>query len=100
MNQNSELYLKYSNEISKSTQNEKLNKINEVILGLENSINELKLIMVNNQQSANLQKWTDSVKLSENSLQELKSIEDLINSKNNIDDESRLKNKQIKQLLI
>ena len=47
--------------------------------------------MVNNQQSANLQKWTDIIKLAEISLQELKSIEDLINSKKNIDDLIKIK---------
>ncbi len=99
VSQNSELYLNFSNEISKTTQNEKLNKINEAILGLENSINELKLIMVNNQQSANLQKWTDIIKLAEISLQELKSIEDLINSKKNIDDLIKFKKQADKAIL-
>ena len=91
VSETSELYSEYSSEISQKSQNEKLDKINEAILSLETAISELKIVMVNNPQSENLQNWTDTIIQAQKSLSELKSLEDIINSKNNIDDLIQLK---------
>ena len=87
----SELYFNYSKEISQQNEIEKLNTINAAILGLDTSINELKLIMANNTQSVNLQKWTDAIKIAEISLKELNSYEELINASKDINDIIELK---------
>ena len=79
VSEESELYLNYSKEISQQNQIEKLNTINAAIMGLDASINELKLIMANNTQSVNLQKWTDAIKIAETTLKELNSYDELIN---------------------
>ena len=78
VSEESELYLNYSKEISQQNQIEKLNTINAAILGLDASINELKLIMANNTQSVNLQKWTDAIKIAEITLKELSSYDEII----------------------
>ena len=91
VSETSELYLNYSKEISQQNQTEKLNTINAAIMGLDSSINALKLIMVNNTQSANLQKWTDAIKIAEITLKELNSYDEIINSSKNINDLIKLK---------
>jgi len=91
VNETSELYLNYSKEISQQNQTEKLNTINAAILALDTSINELKLIMANNTQSVNLQKWADAIKIAEITLKELNSYEELINASKDINDLIELK---------
>ncbi len=91
VSETSELYLKYNKEIFQKNQTERLNTINQAILGLETSINELKLIMVNNTQSVNLQKWTDAIKIAEITLKELNGYDELINASKNINDLIKLK---------
>ena len=91
VSETSELYLNYSKEISQQNQTEKLNTINAAIMGLDSSINALKLIMVNNTQSANLQKWTDAIKIAEITLKELNSYDEIINSSKDINDLIKLK---------
>ena len=91
VNETSELYLNYSKEISQQNQTEKLNTINAAIVGLDGSINALKLIMANNTQSVNLPKWTDAIKIAENTLKELSSYDELINANKDINDLIELK---------
>ena len=91
VSETSELYLNYSKEISQQNQTEKLNTINAAIMGLDSSINALKLIMVNNTQSANLQKWTDAIKIAEITLKGLNSYDEIINSSKDINDLIKLK---------
>ena len=86
VNETSELYLNYSKEVSQQNQTEKLNTINAAILELDARIKELKLIMANNTQSVNLQKWTDAIKIAEITLKELNSYEELINASKDIND--------------
>ncbi|MDC0624905.1 hypothetical protein OAP76_04490 [Alphaproteobacteria bacterium] len=91
VSEESELYLNYSKEISQQNQIEKLNTINAAILGLDASINELKLVMANNTQSVNLQKWTDAIKIAEITLKELNSYDELIDANKDINDLIKLK---------
>ena len=58
----SDLFVKYNNDIEKEKRVNKLNKINDAILSLENNIKIIKGFLVMDQNSIYLEEWLSSVK--------------------------------------